>query len=123
MNQVLFKAKDKNKAIDVKGVGIRVASGEYEHMDPWKGRVLEVQSMVLGGKEVLLTMNTYEALLNIVKFDGTNEAILDMLKDILPGAIELKNGIFKYLPRMLPINYGEEITTYRNAMLVLSAAA
>ena len=104
--------------------GIRIAKGEFKNIDTWQGKVLEVQDATINGKNVLLTMNTYEALLNIVKSNGTEDEIAAALEVRLPGiAYDATRKIFTYLPKTLPINYGEEIETYRAAILVLSAAA
>ena len=105
-------------------IGIRSASGEFKDIDPMLGKMLEVQELTIDGRKILLTMNTYEALLNIVKSNGTNEDISVALKDKLPGIVyDATRKVFIYLPRTLPINYGEEIETYRNAILLLSSAA
>ncbi|MDD5136713.1 MAG: hypothetical protein PHN63_05140, partial [Candidatus Omnitrophica bacterium] len=109
----------------IRNIGLRQTKGEFENIDPWRGiKVLEVQEMDINGRSVLLTMHTYEAILRILNSEGSNEAIAKALEGVLPGiAYDSSLKAFKYLPRTLPINYGEEIDAYRNAMLVLSAAA
>ncbi|MFA6320649.1 MAG: histidine phosphatase family protein [Candidatus Omnitrophota bacterium] len=105
-------------------IGIRPAEGEFKDLNSARAKILEVQTITIKGKRVLLTMNTYEALLKILKSEGTNAEISLALEGWLPGVVyDQERNIFKYLPRTVPVNYGEEMETYRNAVLLLSSAA
>ena len=101
-------------------VFVRVAPGEIKGI-PTIGKFMEIQKAVVNDRKVLLTMNTYQVALRILRqWDGT----LSGLKDIIPGAkYDDKRNIFIYLPPTLPIDYGKEIETYRSAMLLVSSAA
>jgi hypothetical protein len=37
--------------------------------------------------------------------------------------VEKEGGVFKYLPRMIPIDYAEEIEIYRTAVRLIQTAA
>jgi hypothetical protein len=102
-------------------IGIRYVNKELGDSSSKSGRMLEVQAMTVSGRNVLVTVNTYEALLRILKqWDGT----LAGLESVLPGAKYDETGrVFIYLPKTLPIDYGQEIDTYRNAVILLSTAA
>jgi hypothetical protein len=120
-DDVVQEIKTKTGAVNV---GIRPAAGEFRDLNPETAKVLEVQSVTIKGKKVLLTMNTYEVLLKILKSEGTSEEISLTMEGWLSGVIyDKERHVFKYLPKTVPINYGEEIETYKNAMLLLSSAA
>jgi guanylate kinase/isopentenyldiphosphate isomerase len=122
--EIINEISAKTGPMGVAEIGIRPVEGEFVDIDPALGKVLEVQTLTVNGKKILLTMNTYAALLNILKSKGTNEEIEAALEGKLPGILELdRNGIFRFLPKTLPIDYGEEIETYNAAILLLSAAA
>ena len=74
------------------------------------------------GKTEIASINYYQTLLNMVTM--TND-LLDQLvaEGRLPAGVTYADGIFKYLPRVLPIDYGKEIETYRNAITVIRSAA
>jgi hypothetical protein len=98
-------------------IGIRAAEGELDiAKDKMNGeKVLEVASVNVNGFEILGTMNSYQALVRLVLTGDVKlpEGVTD----------DKARGVFRYLPRAMPIDYGREITTYRDAMKLLSSAA
>jgi tRNA(Arg) A34 adenosine deaminase TadA len=99
-------------------IGIMAAKGEIRFQageKPGKETFLEVQGVAVGRTVVLATMNAYQTLLKmVIASDGK-----------LPPGVTKDNirGILKYLPPTLPIDYGDEIIVYRNAMMLISTAA
>jgi hypothetical protein len=120
-DEIVAEISSKTGITNLDNIGIRYANKELGTSSVKSGRMLEVQAMTISGREVLITVNTYEALLRILKqWDGT----LTGLQSVLPGAKYDEIGrVFIYLPKTLPIDYGEEIESYRNAALLISTAA
>jgi hypothetical protein len=102
-------------AITEANIGIRAAKDELLRKGEKTGAetFLEIQEVEMNGTKVLGAMGSYQVLINMVL--GKEPPSIVRKDDV--------TGVFKYLPRMLPIDYGEEIATYRAAVLLLSAAA
>jgi HEAT repeat protein len=114
----------KSKAPNAVNIGIRTAKGEFKDIDSSLAVTLEIQPVTINGRNILMTMDTYEVLLKILKLTEGAPIESVALDSILPGVIfDSRTGMFRYLPKTLPINYGEELETYRAAILVLAAAA
>ncbi|MDD3906313.1 MAG: HEAT repeat domain-containing protein [Candidatus Omnitrophica bacterium] len=114
----------KSKAPNAVNIGIRTAKGEFKDIDSSLAVTLEIQPITINGRNILMTMDTYEVLLKILKLTEGAPIESVALDSILPGVIfDSRTGMFRYLPKTLPINYGEELETYRAAILVLAAAA
>jgi hypothetical protein len=104
-------------------IGIRAAEAEVLKQDekPASGRLLEVQAITINGQQVYAAMNTYQILLKLltqlkegIALDGIN----------IPGvSYDAAKGVFRYLPRAIPIDYGKEIETYRRAITLIRSAA
>jgi len=96
-------------------IGIRAAAGELlkKGEKPGAEKFLEVQDVEMNGTKVLGAMGSYQVLINMVLGK-------ELPPEVIPDSVR---GVFKYLPRALPIDYGREIETYRNAILLISAAA
>ena len=121
MDEVMISVQTKLGTINANNIGIRAAKGEVSSM-PAKGKFLAVQSVKINGKEVLLTMNTDKVLYRILKLASDDGKVaLDRINIL--GLSKDDKGVFIYLPPTLPINYGEEVEAYRNAVILLSSAA
>ena len=104
-------------------IGIRAGAGELltAGEKPVIGRLLEIQSITIKGKEMYAAVNSYQALLKILTNITDGLAVKDMT---IPGvSYDSARGIFRYLPKVLPIDYGEEIEVYRNAVRIIASAA
>jgi hypothetical protein len=104
-------------------IGIRSIEAELlkKGEAPASGRLLEVQAIKLNGENVYVAMDSYQTLLRIMtelKEGMTLEALN------IPGvSYDKLTGIFKYLPKSMPIDYGKELSTYREAIRLISTAA
>ena len=108
-------AREGANAIREADIGIRAAKGELLRKDekPATETFLEVQEVEMNGTKVLGAMGSYQVLINMVLGKG------------LPPGVKKDEvtGVFKYLPRALPIDYGREIEEYSNAIKLLCTAA
>ncbi|MFH1594729.1 MAG: hypothetical protein ABID09_08560, partial [Candidatus Omnitrophota bacterium] len=87
-------------------------------------KLLEMKEINMGGVKVVASINYYQTLLQMVTTPGD---LLDkMIADgqLPPGVTyDSVKRIFTYLPKAMPINYGREIETYRNAIRAIRTAA
>ncbi|MBN1526020.1 MAG: radical SAM protein [Candidatus Omnitrophica bacterium] len=115
---------DSGAAIELANIGIRAAEGELLKAGekPAAGRFLEIPLVKVNGIEVYAALNTYQTLIALVtKLKEPGMTLEDVrIPDV---SYDKAKGIFKFLPRSLPIDYGIEIESYRNAVKALSTAA
>ena len=109
---------------NVENVGIRTVAGELpaaKTKGTGAAKVLEIQKMTVNGKEIYVAMNTYQILLTILTQVKEGET----LEGKLPPGVSYDDvkGVFKYLPRAVPIDYAREVETYRNAVAYIRTAA
>jgi hypothetical protein len=109
---------------DIHNIGMRAAEGELpisKEGEELSGVLLEIPEITINGYKLYAAINSYQALLGIMAQlkDGlTLEGV------VIPGvSYESVKRIFRYLPRVLPIDYGREIETYRRAMEYVRTAA
>jgi hypothetical protein len=102
---------------DANNVGILAAEGELKKGEKLAGIVLEVKAIRINGRDVYVTIDAYRTLIKILTKGITLESGV-----LLPG-VEKEGGVFKYLPRMIPIDYAEEIEIYRTAVRLIQTAA
>jgi hypothetical protein len=107
----------KQTGIGQENVGIRSVSGELKLQGERvaTGVLLEVESIVMNGEKVYVAINSYQALLRLLTAEGEIE-IPGVSKDDV-------KGIFRYLPRTVPIDYEKEIKGYIEAIMVIRTAA
>ncbi|MDD5173205.1 MAG: hypothetical protein PHV48_00010, partial [Candidatus Omnitrophica bacterium] len=99
-----------------KDVGVRAIEGELNIVATREvpGKLLQIQSIEMNGKPVYATINSYQTLLNMLVAEG----------ELPPGVKESDvKGVFRYMPRTLPIDYEKEIRTYIEAIAVIRTAA
>jgi hypothetical protein len=106
-------------------IGIACAKDELGAVTIVTGeKLLEMKEMDIGGVKVVASINYYQTLLQMVT---TPEELLNkMIADgqLPPGVTyDSAKRIFMYLPKAMPINYGREIETYRNAIYAIRTAA
>jgi hypothetical protein len=100
-------------------VGIRAIKDElrFAEQEVDKGVLLEIQPINMNGQDIYVTINSYQTLLNMV-LQLTAEGQLP------PGVLPKdERGIFRYLPRTVPIDYEKEIRSYIEAVEVIRTAA
>ncbi|MFA5499444.1 MAG: PEP/pyruvate-binding domain-containing protein [Candidatus Omnitrophota bacterium] len=107
----------KQAGIGQENVGIRSVSGELklEGDKVTTGVLLEVEPITMNGERVYVAINSYQALLRLLTAEGEIE-IPGVSKDDV-------KGIFRYLPRTVPIDYEKEIKGYIEAIAVIRTAA
>jgi hypothetical protein len=107
----------KQAGIGQENVGIRSVSGELklEGDRVTTGVLLEVEPITMNGERVYVAINSYQALLRLLTAEGEIE-IPGVSKDDV-------KGIFRYLPRTVPIDYEKEIKGYIEAIAVIRTAA
>jgi hypothetical protein len=100
-------------------VGLGVIENEIRRAAPDEGVLLEVGQTEIDGRPFYASMNIVPTLLRVMAQYGTDT-----------GRVEVPNvtfdalrGIFRYLPRALPIDYGRELRIYREAMKLIRTAA
>ena len=102
-------------------IGIRAAKDELGKKATDASIMLEIEQVTIKGRPVYAAFGSYKALLRMLTQHKGTEA---GEPELPPGVFKTDiAGVFTYLPRALPIDYGEEIETYRTAMRLLSAAA
>ncbi|MBU0605884.1 MAG: UTP--glucose-1-phosphate uridylyltransferase [Candidatus Omnitrophica bacterium] len=106
-------------------IGIACAKDELGAVTAITGeKLLEMKEMDMGGVKVVASINYYQTLLQMVTTpeDLLNKMIAD--GQLPPGVTyDSVKRIFIYLPKAMPINYGREIETYRNAIRAIRTAA
>ncbi|MDD5436674.1 MAG: tetratricopeptide repeat protein [Candidatus Omnitrophica bacterium] len=109
------------EGLAISNVAIVTAPGELSG-DATNMKVLELKEVTVNGKPVLLAMNTEKVAYRMALMDElpANSMAIDGILGLYYNSDTKK---FTYLPPMLPKNFGEEVETYRNAMLLLSSAA
>jgi len=122
----LVKAiSDATGVVDRANIGIRAARQDNlikEGEDPGRVRFLEVQSIKVDGIDIVAAMNSYQVLLKILTQTTSESIAIDAAT--IPGlAMDGVRKILIYLPPTIPINYGEEIRAYQDALKLLSMAA
>ena len=101
-------------------VGIRAVEGEFDFAgmkeDKIPGKLLEIQAIEMNGQKVYVAMNSYQTLLNM---------LLAAEGELPPGVSpdEKIRGIFRYLPRAIPIDYEKEVRSYMEAIEIIRTAA
>ncbi|MCM8760917.1 MAG: hypothetical protein NC933_02100, partial [Candidatus Omnitrophica bacterium] len=106
----------------MQNIGIRAAQGELGPVTIKEARLLEIQKVSINGVEVVAAINSYQTLLKMVTTPA--DLLEKMIADgQLPPGVSYDNGIFKYLPKVMPIDYGRELSTYWNAIKQVRAAA
>ena len=113
------------QGITIDNVGLVTAPGEYAAEDkPESMHVLQVEKKAIKGRQVLLTMNTAKVMFRILKLMSKGGEMTIAADAEIPGlSYDSETKRFTYLPPMIPVNAGEEVETYRSAMLLLSSAA
>lgn len=110
---------EKETGLAASNIGIAAIEGEIGRKPEDQGLLLEVGAVEIGGKKFYATMNSMQALLNVIaNFNGTT--LDSKVPDVEDGQIK---GVFRYLPRAVPIDYSKEIETYRTAMELIRTAA
>lgn len=84
----------------------------------FEAKIIEIAPLPINNEDYYVTIDTYQALLKLVT-DFSSGMVLD---SILPGLIQ-KDGIIKYLPRSVPIDYYKELDMYKKAVDILRQAA
>jgi hypothetical protein len=117
-DDLISTIQEKFAGVKEQYIGIRAAEEEMGSQDKaTKGRLLLVRRAIVGGRNVLLAMNSEKVLLNLI-FTGSNAGELRV-----PGlSYDETRKVFFFAP-IVPIDYGREIEVYRNAILLLSSAA
>ena len=96
-------------------IGLRAAQGEFKDMDSSGAKVLEIQYVKMNCMQTLAAINSYQVLLSLV--------LGIQLPSGLVSEDAVIKGLFRYMPRLLPLHYAEEIETYRNVVKVIKSAA
>jgi len=109
--------------IPVDNIGIRAIEKELldDNQVTAAGKLLEIKPVKVNGVETYVSMNTYQVLLRVVTKmkDGMS---LDALN--IPGlSIDKKNGRIIFTSPIVPYDYNKEIGAYRDAVILLAAAA
>jgi phosphoenolpyruvate-protein kinase (PTS system EI component) len=98
--------------------GIRMAEGEFESTENSarvKAKILEIQAVNMNNQKVYAAMNSYQALLKMM---------ISLEGELPPGVTKDEiRGIFKFLPRAIPIDYDKEVKAYIEAIAVIRTAA
>ena len=120
MNGIKFihKTDAVNELAGSENVGIRATEGEFgltEEAIRMKGKLLEIQAINMNDQKVYVAMNSYQALLKMmIAPEG----------ELPPGVSKDEvRGIFKFLPRTVPIDYDKEVRAYIEAIAVIRTAA
>ncbi|MDD5423399.1 MAG: sigma factor-like helix-turn-helix DNA-binding protein, partial [Candidatus Omnitrophica bacterium] len=106
-------------------IGIRAAEGEIQGSVE-TGKLLEVKEININGVPTLLTLNSCQTLYRILKLMDRLPEESMALDGIIgtPGAYyDRKTGRITYMPPIVPIDWGIEQETIRNAVLLLSTSA
>lgn len=105
-------------------IGIRAAEGELQISKDGEDVpcvLLEIPEITVNGYKLYAAMNSYQALLGIMTQLKDGMALEGV---IIPGvSYGSVKGIFRYLPRVIPIDYGREIEAYRRAIEYVRTAA
>jgi hypothetical protein len=103
-------------------IGLRASDEELRAIlkgEKPSGVVLAVQKVE--GTDIYAAIDSYQTLLEAMARAGKGIA-LDSIA--LPGLeLDRIRGIFRYLPKALPIDYGEEIARYQTAVKLIQSAA
>jgi hypothetical protein len=104
--------------VDFDKIGIRAIENEVRVNGERSsiGKLLEVRPTKIGGVDTYVTLNTYQVLLEVV-----NGAFLDGKN--IPGLSRDEKGIYIYMSPIVPYDYNKEIGAYRDAIILLAAAA
>jgi hypothetical protein len=105
-------------------IGITVAPREIDGRTA-KMKVLQVHEISMNSRSVLLASNTERVLYRMLKLMGDKSPEKSMSLDrIVQGLYyDASSKRYTYLPPIVAKDIGEEVETYRNAMLLLSSAA
>jgi hypothetical protein len=106
-------------------IGIAYAEGELNITTAGERRekLFEMREIETGGVKVVASLNYYQTLLRMITTpeDLLNRMIVD--KKLPPGVVyDDARRVFIYMPKALPIDYGKEIETYRNAINLIRTA-
>jgi hypothetical protein len=110
--------------VRIENIGIRSAEGEItteEGSASVTGALLEVERIRMNGQDMYAAINSYQALLNIMiqMKDRSAEEGFN-----IPGVFDTAiKGVFRYLPRSIPVDYDREIRAYRAALSLIRSAA
>jgi len=103
--------------VEQENVGTRSVEGELklERGKVTTGKLLEIESIVINDQKVYVAMNSYQALLKLLTAEGEFD---------IPGVSKDEvRGIFRYLPRAVPIDYEKEVRSHIEAITVIRTAA
>jgi hypothetical protein len=97
-------------------VGIIGTEGELRLQGEMPGMLLEIQPIVMNGKPVYVTIDSLKVLLSMIEMAAEGR---------LPPGVAKSDiaGIFKYLPRIVPIDYDKEVGAYVEAVTAIRIAA
>ena len=128
IEKISLEIKAKGLEVARCDIGIRAtASDRLLGRDGKTGseRYLEVMALNMDGTEIVLAMNSYQALLKMLNRlpKDLPQGTLTLDGFGIPGVVCDRNGIFRYLPPSLPIDYAKELVTYKRAIELLSSAA
>jgi len=85
-------------------------------------KVLQLQEVVIGSKKVLLALNAERVAYRVALMGKVPEGSI-AIEGIQGLYYNANTKRFTYLPSIVPENIGEEVETYRTAILLLSSAA
>lgn len=109
-------------------IGVRAVEGELGLPEEDKetslpGTLLEASRILMNGREIYAAFNSYQTLLEIMsRREGGKAMAADILN--IPAVTDGPlNGLYKYLPRTIPLDYEKEISSHINAIEVIRAAA
>jgi phosphoenolpyruvate-protein kinase (PTS system EI component) len=100
--------------LKAENIGVIALKGDINLSGKTPGILLEVQPNTIDGRQVYCTINSVQVLLQI------------MLEGKLPPGVtedSVIKGLFKYLPRTVPIDYDKEVRAYIEAMTIIRSAA
>ncbi|MFA6141912.1 MAG: glycosyltransferase [Candidatus Omnitrophota bacterium] len=103
-------------------IGIRANDNELMNagQGPVLGKFIEIKPVTINGEQVYVSINTYEITLEVVtKLKGT--MTLEGLA--IPGLKIDERGRIVFTSPIVPYDYNKEIGAYRDAMILLAAAA
>ncbi len=124
-NDILAEVARAAGVEDQKNIGISTEASELGKIvtkfDMAKGeKVLAAKELDMNGVKVVPAINSYQTLFMML----TSGDLLTAGAVLPPGVTyNDKMRIFMYLPKVLPIDYGKEVETYRNAVRLIRTAA
>ena len=105
-------------------IGISTEESELGAKTPVDNvKVLTAKEFEMDGLRIVPAINSYQTLLTMVTM--SDDKLLEMVAEgRLPGVTyDDVTRIFRYLPKVLPLDYGRELRSYWNAINLIRSAA